>query len=191
MSLEHAILGFLSDGPMTGYDLKTRCFDEAAGHLWTADQAQVYRTLDRLADRGLARSKLVPQRGKPDRKLFTITARGRDVLSAWLRGSAEIAPSRDPFLLHLFFSGALPDETLLELLSQARDGHQARLEHLRADTSRGIDEWVTSTGRLRDGEVRRMALGAGLALTRATIDWLDDCIDRVRAGLPTRQDGGA
>jgi PadR family transcriptional regulator AphA len=190
MSLEHAILGFLAGGPMTGYDLKTRCFDGAAGHMWTADQAQVYRTLERLADRGLARSKLVPQRGKPDRKLFTITSRGRDILSTWLRGSAEIAPARDPFLLHLFFSGALPDDALLELLSQARDGHQARLEHLRADTSRDIDEWVASTGRLRDGEVRRLALGASLALARATIDWLDDCIDRVRAGLPPQQDGG-
>ena len=191
MALEHAILGFLSGGPMTGYDLKTRCFDDAAGHLWTADQAQVYRTLERLESRGLARSKLVPQRGKPDRKLHTITARGRDALAEWLRRPAELAPSRDPFLLHLFFSGALPDDALLELLAHAREGHQLRLEHLRTDVTRDIDEWVTSTGRLRDGEVRRLALGASLAVTRATIDWLDDCIDRVRRGLPPAQDGGA
>jgi PadR family transcriptional regulator AphA len=190
MALEHAILGFLSGGPMTGYDLKTRCFDEAAGHLWTADQAQVYRTLDRLESGGLARSKLVPQRGKPDRKLYTITTRGRDALSEWLRGSAEMAPARDPFLLHLFFAGALPDDALLALLAQAREGHQSRLDHLRADVTRDVDEWVATTGRTRDGEVRRLALGAGLAVTRATIDWLDDCIDRVRRGLPPAQDGG-
>ena len=47
MSLGHAILGFLNREPMTGYDLKTRCFDDDAAHFWTADQAQVYRTLDR------------------------------------------------------------------------------------------------------------------------------------------------
>jgi PadR family transcriptional regulator, regulatory protein AphA len=191
MSLEHAILGFLAGGPMTGYDLKTRGFDDEAGHLWTADQAQVYRTLERLAERGLARSKLVPQRGKPDRKLFTITTRGRDALAAWLRSPAEAASWRDPFLLHLFFSGALPDDALLDLLAQARDGHQSRLEHLRIDVTRGVDEWVASTGRLRDGEVRRLALGASLAQARATIDWLDDCIERVRAGLPPRQEADA
>jgi PadR family transcriptional regulator, regulatory protein AphA len=191
MALEHAILGFLSGGPITGYDLKTRCFDEAAGHLWTADQAQVYRTLERLEDRGLARSKLVPQRGKPDRRLYTISAPGRAALAEWLRRPDEIAPSRDPFLLHLFFSGALPDDALLELLAHAREGHQLRLEHLRSDVTRDVDEWAASTGRVRDGEVRRLALGASLAVTRATIDWLDDCIDRVRRGLPPAQDGGA
>lgn len=191
MALEHAILGFLSGGPVTGYDLKTRCFDEAAGHLWTADQAQVYRTLERLEGRGLARSKLVPQRGKPDRRLYTISAPGRAALAEWLRRPDEIAPSRDPFLLHLFFSGALPDDALLELLAHAREGHQLRLEHLRTDVTRDVDEWAASTGRVRDGEVRRLALGASLAVTRATIDWLDDCIDRVRSGLPPAQDGGA
>jgi DNA-binding PadR family transcriptional regulator len=184
MALEHAILGFLSSGPMTGYDLKTRCFDDKTGHFWTADQAQVYRTLERLERDGLTRSKLVPQRGKPDRRLYAITARGRSALGEWLRHPAELAPSRDPFLLHLFFSSALPDDAVLDLLRQARAGHQLRLDHLRADVARDVDAWVASTGRTREGEVRRMALGAGLAVTRATIDWLDDCIETVRAGLP-------
>ena len=48
MSLGHAILGFLSRRPMTGYELKTRCFDQVASHFWTADQAQIYRTLDAI-----------------------------------------------------------------------------------------------------------------------------------------------
>lgn len=190
MALEHAILGFLSAGPMTGYDLKTRCFDDAVGHFWTADQAQVYRTLDKLDQRGLTRSRLVPQRGKPDRKLYTITSKGRGVLAEWLRQPADIAPSRDPFLLHLFFSSALPDAAVLELLGHARDGYQRRLEHLRADVAGDIDQWISVTGRQRDGEIRRLALGAGLAVTRGTIDWLDDCIEVVRGGLPPAQDGG-
>ena len=190
MALEHAILGFLSAGPMTGYDLKTRCFDETVGHFWTADQAQVYRTLEKLDQCRLTRSKIVPQRGRPDRKLYTITAKGRETLADWLRQPADIAPSRDPFLLHLFFASALPDTAVLELLGHAREGHQRRLEHLRADVARDIDDWTAATGRRRDGEIRRLTLGAGLAVTRGTIDWLDDCIEAVRGGLPPAQDGG-
>lgn len=189
MALEHAILGFLSGGPMTGYDLKTRCFDRAAGHLWTADQAQVYRTLDGLERRGMARSKVVPQRGRPDRKLYTITTRGRSLLDDWLRHPAEIAPSRDPFLLQLFFAATLPDDALLHLLGSARDGHQRRLEHLRTDVARDMDAQDGPDGPQRDAAVRRMALGAGLAVTRATIDWLDDCIETVRRGLPAAGGG--
>ena len=35
MSLDAAILGFLGERPRSGYDLKTRCFDDAAKDFWT------------------------------------------------------------------------------------------------------------------------------------------------------------
>src|SRR5258705_13680872 len=53
MSLAHAILGMLQTRPMTGYDLKVECFDNSIAHFWQADQAQIYRTLDKLAEDGL------------------------------------------------------------------------------------------------------------------------------------------
>ncbi len=49
MSLPHAILGFLREQPLTGYALKTQRFDVSVANFWPADQAQIYRTLDRLA----------------------------------------------------------------------------------------------------------------------------------------------
>ena len=36
MSLKHAILGFLSLQPMTGYDLK-KAFDQSVRHFWPAN----------------------------------------------------------------------------------------------------------------------------------------------------------
>ena len=44
MSLKHAVLGFLSIAPMTGYDLRKH-MEESVAHFWPADQAQIYRTL--------------------------------------------------------------------------------------------------------------------------------------------------
>ena len=52
MSLAHAILSLLQQEEMTGYDLKTTCFDQCIAHLWPADQAQIYRTLDKLVEQG-------------------------------------------------------------------------------------------------------------------------------------------
>ena len=49
MSLEFAILGFLSYHPSTGYDLK-KMFDVSIRHFWPADQSQIYRTLARLTE---------------------------------------------------------------------------------------------------------------------------------------------
>jgi PadR family transcriptional regulator AphA len=184
MALEHAILGFLSRGSMTGYDLKTRCFDDAAGHLWTADQAQVYRTLDRLAEQALVRSRLVPQRGKPDRRVYSITPAGRTTYQRWLASPVLPPPMRDPFLLHLFFAPDLPDADVLGLLENARVEYQRRLEHLRGPARSDLDAWGVRTGRARDTELRLMTLAASTSATRSAIDWIDDSIERVRRGLP-------
>lgn len=183
MTLEHAILGFLDREPMTGYDLKTRCFDAAVGHLWTADQAQVYRTLDRLAKSGLVRAKLVPQRGKPDRRVFHITPKGRDALTAWLHGDQEPAPVRDPLLLRLSFAGGLSDPEILGLLAQARSGYQSRLDSLRSEAAAPAPRCAAFDE--RGAALHRMTLTAAMSAARASIDWIDDCTERISSGLPT------
>lgn len=187
MSLEHALLGLLTEEPATGYDLKTKYLDDGASHFWRADQAQVYRTLGRLRQRRLVTSKLVPQRGKPDRKVFSITERGRSELASWLSDAQTFPPERDAFLAQLFFAAGLDDDSVLDLLRQARERHQKRLDSLRGKGVRDLVEWVRRTGRERDGVLRKMTLDARIASIRTGIDWLDDCIDAVRAGLPPEQ----
>ncbi len=82
MSLEHAILGFLNTRARSGYDLKTRCFDVEAKAFWSADQAQIYRTLERLKTARLVNATVRRQSGKPDRKLYEITPAGTRRLRA-------------------------------------------------------------------------------------------------------------
>lgn len=182
MTLEHAILGFLEREPMTGYDLKTRCFDAAAGHVWTADQAQVYRTLESLSKRGLVRSKLVAQRGKPDRRIFRITPKGRDALLAWLKRPQATPAVRDPFLIRVFLASELSDEEIAGLLTKARSDYQERLDTLRSEAAGPVPSCAASDD--RGAELYRMTLGAAMAATRSAIDWIDDCMDRVSRGLP-------
>ncbi len=169
---------------MTGYDLKTRCFDDGAGHLWTADQAQVYRTLDRLSREGRVRSRLVPQRGKPDRKVFSITHKGRRALETWLRDPEDPSPVRDPFLLHILLSSDLPDGEIIAQLERARGQYQQRLDDLRGRARTEVDAWERATRRSRDAELRRMTIAASVAAARTSIDWIDDSIERVSKGLP-------
>ncbi|MBA4370781.1 MAG: PadR family transcriptional regulator [Coriobacteriaceae bacterium] len=181
MSLEHAILGFLDRGPMTGYDLKTRCFDRDASHFWTADQAQVYRTLDRLVTRRLVTSRLVPQRGKPDRRVYSVTDNGRSELRAWVAQPLQPAPLRDGDLFRLYFGATLDDAALETRLSEARRGLQERLDGVRARSSALR---ITT----REKALARMTLDAAAASLRAEIDWIDDCIERVREGLPAPEE---
>jgi DNA-binding PadR family transcriptional regulator len=107
VSLDHAILGFLSERPRSGYDLKVRCFDDLARALWSADQAQIYRTLDRLRREGLVASTRKRSAGRPDRIVYDTTPAGRAELTRWLSSSDPLPRVRDAFLLRLLFASEL------------------------------------------------------------------------------------
>lgn len=180
MSLDYAILGFLSEGERSGYDLKTRCLDAEASHFWTADQAQVYRTLDRLERDRLVASRHVHQERRPDRKVFRLTSAGRSLLEEWLLHPQTPPRRRDSLLMQLRFADAVPTDSLLAALELSRDTRQAELDTLRAQLS----AHVRSTPHLtrRDSFVR-LTYDAAIAQVRAAIDWLDDCIETLGAEL--------
>lgn len=69
MSLAHAILGFLQKQKMTGYDLKISCFDQCLAHLWPADQAHIYKTLDKLLEQDWITCNVEIQHDRPNRKV--------------------------------------------------------------------------------------------------------------------------
>jgi DNA-binding PadR family transcriptional regulator len=185
LSLEHAILGFLGARPRSGYDLKTRCFDLEAKAFWSADQAQIYRTLDRLDIMGLVKATRRRQTGKPDRKVFDLTAAGRDALAAWIASASPLTPPRDAFLMQIYFAAGASDDTIVALLGERRSLHQARLESLRAQA---VELAVDTSPPSRSAALRGAAFDGAMATERATIDWLDDTIDAIREGhLPARE----
>jgi DNA-binding PadR family transcriptional regulator len=77
VGLEHAILVSLSERTSSGYDLARR-FDRSIGHFWTATHQQVYKVLGRMESLGWVRATVVPQAGRPDKKVYDVTAAGRD-----------------------------------------------------------------------------------------------------------------
>ena len=112
MSLDYAILGFLSYHPSSGYDLK-RIFDTSVRHFWPADQSQIYRTLSRLMKLGWVEMEKIEQEDRPDRKVYDITPAGRQELLRWLAGPPPLSGPRSAPLIQVFFSGQLSDAEVL------------------------------------------------------------------------------
>lgn len=179
MSLEAAIMGFLAEEPRTGYDLKTRCFAEQAKAFWTADQAQIYRTLERLQATGMVASTRKRRVGKPDRRVYRLTELGSTELSSWLATPPPPTPPREPFQLQLFFSAALTDTEIASNLRSRRSVHQACLEELRREVSAPLGPPVLPD---RVRLLRDAAFDGAIARERAAIDWLDDTIEAVESG---------
>lgn len=168
MSLRHAILGFLSVRPLSGYDLK-KAFDASVAHFWQADQAQIYRTLAGLADAGLVAAETIAQTERPDRKLHHLTGTGRAELEAWLRAPTAPTPRREPFLVKLFFASTAAPDALLPLVDAELAAAEAELATLRAVAAANTPGWqhgaAPPLGPL-------LSLWNGLAVVRAHRDWL-------------------
>ena len=117
MSLQHCILGLLEYEPMTGYDMKF-FMDTSITHFWTAQLSQIYRELIALEKKGHVIHHIEPQEGRPDRKVFQITAEGQSAFRKWLLQFPDsLSPTiRDEFSVKIFFGSMLnPGEIRFQL----------------------------------------------------------------------------
>lgn len=105
--LKHGILGLISNGDKTGYEIMT-VFRDSLNHFWTAQTSQIYRELRTMEKSGWISQTHVAQAGKPDKHVFSITPAGHEELLRWLRQDHLPAGYRNPFLLKTFFMGELP-----------------------------------------------------------------------------------
>lgn len=176
MSLKHAILGFLTLSPMTGYDLKTQYFDGSVAHFWPADQAQIYRALEQMSQDGWVEAELHVQTARPSRKVYQITPAGTAELKAWLMESRPLPVERRPFLIQFYFARHLSKGELLTLLEDQRHLHQERLAEYQGITLPETDDPIMQR-QLRFGG---MTLDYGLRYEQMQIEWLTATISQVQ-----------
>jgi len=123
----YAVLGMLSAGPRSGYDIK-KAVDSSIAHFWSESFGQIYPILRRLTADGFVRCRRETQRGKPDRQVYSITPRGREALRAWLGQPARSESFRSELLLKLFLGALMPVGTRLGHVGQFQKRQQALLQ---------------------------------------------------------------
>jgi PadR family transcriptional regulator AphA len=102
MSLRFALLGLLAVQPASGYDLK-RAINRSTYFIWNATGPQIYNTLHKLREEDYITSRSLPQTGKPDKQIHTITANGKAALKKFVSEPIHAAVTRDEVLLRIFF----------------------------------------------------------------------------------------
>lgn len=169
MSLKAAILGFVALEPASGYTLK-QLFDGSVRSFWTATQSQIYRELHALERQRLVAVKAVPRDGKPDRKVYSLTPKGREALAQWLVEAPEPLVLRHPLLLKFVFAADLPARDLNALLQRYGDGVAAT----RAEYAARLHEpKIFSLARSdRERRLWRLAIEHGLAWCDMELEWL-------------------
>ena len=174
MSLEYAILGFLSYKPFSGYDLK-KAFDNSVRHFWYADQSQIYRTLVRLTEQGWAEVEVVEQTERPDRKVYSITPAGREELRRWLAGPFPTQVSHSGPLIQVFFAGQLTDEEILGKFKEAAAVFRDILDRYNQVPAQ-IDEYVEMVCSPRETYFWMLTLELGIKTMQTQLEWAENVI---------------
>lgn len=180
MSLAYVILGFLQQQEMTGYDLKTSCFDRCIAHLWPADQAQIYRTLDKLVEQGWITCTIEIQRDRPNRKVYSVTEPGKAELTRWLETHQPLPTLREPLLLQLHFADQLPNETIIYLLEQQLAARSKKLAECEIIDLPSLSDESAN----REQVMQRLVLELVIRREQTYIDWLKIAINVISQQKP-------
>ncbi len=181
MSLRHAILGFLELDPATGYTLQQR-FDGSVRAFWTATQSQIYRELHALDREQMVQVEVVPQDGKPPRKIYSTTAAGRAELRRWLEAPVEPMQLRDPLMLKLVFANDVAPSVLDQTLAKYAQSLDATAADYRA---RLKSEQIFSLARSpRERVLWELSIEHGLAWCEAQVEWAQRARRRLSKSKP-------
>jgi DNA-binding PadR family transcriptional regulator len=167
MSVRHALLALLSEGPKYGLRLG-REFEARTGDVWPLNSGQVYTTLQRLERDGFVES---DGAGDGPQKSFRITAAGIEELQAWLRPEAGTpAPPRDELVIKVLVALRLPDVDIVDLV-QSHRRHLVEVMHQYTRLKEDADEGDVGLLLVADSELFRLD---------AVIRWLDVADARIK-----------
>jgi DNA-binding PadR family transcriptional regulator len=174
-SSTQAILGLLTIESMSGYDLG-QSVRASVGHIWSESYGQIYPNLKKLAAAGLVSSKTEKQKGKPDRRIYSITQKGREQLVEWLGTPPQPEIPRNEMLLKLFFGAQVPASVLIGYIERMVLEHRALLERF----TRIEHEEIAAYKDRPEAPFWRMSARYGQLEMEAHLRWAEETLTALR-----------
>ncbi len=167
MSLRLAVLGLLDIEAASGYELLQR-FRHSLGFFWATTHQQLYRELHQLHESGWLDCEEVEQSGRPDKKVYRLTAAGEAQLLHLLEAAAGAARIRDPWLVKLFCGRRIPASSLRQQLQEQRAVHEQTLQTYLLLQQQILAMPSTRRERYHHPE---LSLRLGIAFERSWLSW--------------------
>ncbi len=163
---EYAILGLLQSQSMHGYEMFQQFKHGTLGEVVHLEMSQMYAFLKKLERLGYLEAELEPQGTRPPRKVFHLTAAGRETFFQWL-SEPVIRPRevRILFLIKLYFVQQFRPKETASLVQQQIVACQNFLDHL--ETRRPLS---AETG--DEAFFEHVVLRGRIHQTRSLLDWL-------------------
>jgi DNA-binding PadR family transcriptional regulator len=174
MALEHALLVALREQPASGLELSRR-FGKSIGHFWSATHQQIYRVLARMEADGWVVAETVAQQGRPDKKVYDVTAAGREALAAWLATPTAESPLRSELAVKMRGASFGDREAVLESVRQHAADHELRLDLYRHLMKRDYADGPAGLSPLELDQY--LVLRGGILLEEGQLAWLTEYLE--------------
>lgn len=169
-----AVLGILSMGPHTGYDIKQH-MEQSTSYFWNENYGQIYPSLAELLDQEDIAVEIIRQKGKPDKKLYSITDQGKQTLSDWLSQPMDhlVALKKNELLLRVFFGSNSSPEIIIKHIQE----HRSKLKES-LHVFEKLEEWLQSS-EAKDHNYKywMITINYGKSQFKSLIDWCEDSIE--------------
>ncbi|MGD1942783.1 MAG: PadR family transcriptional regulator [Leptolyngbyaceae cyanobacterium] len=182
MALSHAILVALLQSPSSGYDLAKR-FDGSVGFFWDASHQQIYRELAKLEQANHITVEIIEQAGRPNKKNYFITDRGKALLTDWMAVPSSLSPLKDDLLVKLFGGYLVDPDIILKELRHHRKLHQTRLVEYQAIEERFFPDVETLSP---TAVYQYLTLRNGIQFEQGWLKWCDEAVSTLQA-LPNSE----
>ncbi len=139
MNVRTLCLSILFDREASGYEIRKLCTEDEGCYFVEASFGSIYPALAKLEDDGLVVSRVEQQSGKPNKKIYAITAAGREAFIDALHEPMADDIFRSPFLLFARFAH-LVDAELVKSRIEAR---LAKMDETIADLRRMQNDLAT------------------------------------------------
>ena len=176
MSLKHGILGLLSYGSMTGYDVK-KLFSESLNFFWNTQTSQIYRELDTIEKKEWVTSEYIVQNDKPNKKVFTLSDKGTSELVRWLdeHSVENTLKIRDEMTMRVFFGANGDKGALKKELIEYKKMNEEFYERLKKSEGE-LDYREKLTDKNGEKIYWLMAIKRGYYTATSNIHWVDECL---------------
>jgi PadR family transcriptional regulator AphA len=168
------LLGLLEIEPMSGYDLGV-VIRASVGHIWNESYGQIYPNLKKLAADGFVTSKTERQKGKPDRRIYSVTKKGQERLARWLAVEPQPEIARNELLLKLFFGAQVPAEILIGFVERMVEREGAVLKEL----TRLEHEDIAQSQQYPGAPYWKMAARFGQLELKAHLRWAEETLEEL------------
>ena len=167
MNVRTLCLGILWFEEATGYEIRKQASEGCFSHFIEASYGSIYPALNKLTDENLVTWRTETHDGKPARKVYSLTDKGRAALIEALHE----APKPDVIKSEFLFLGLFAEHLDSEFLNTVVDN---RIEELETDLTKLREEMATV-----DHSGSRFAIGYGMALFEAELDYITKARDLI------------